>query len=75
MSEKLRPCKRCKKKWGNEGLPRLYERTESDTGGYYPAHIRCEQCRHCGAAGDSSEEAISNWNFEMRKDEGSTETA
>jgi hypothetical protein len=28
------PCQICKAKLGNEGIPRLYTRTESDLGGY-----------------------------------------
>lgn len=35
----MNPCKRCKKRLGNNGLPVLMARTESDVGGYYPAHV------------------------------------
>jgi hypothetical protein len=60
------PCQKCKAKYGNNGIPRLYRRTESDMGGYYPAHVRCEQCSTDGPGRASSERAIEAWNEGQR---------
>lgn len=65
--EDILACAKCKKKFGNKGLPSLYERTESDAGGYYPAHIRCEQCSVDGPGRTNNEAAIKAWNALQRK--------
>jgi hypothetical protein len=57
----IKPCKRCQKEFGNDGKPHLYERTESDAGGYYSAHVRCEQCRAVGPRRASSGAALEAW--------------
>jgi hypothetical protein len=56
------PCQKCKAKYGNSGIPQLYKRTESDMGGYYAAHVLCEQCRTDGPGRASNEKAIEAWN-------------
>lgn len=60
------PCQKCKAKYGNNGIPRLYERTESDMGGYYAAHVLCEQCSTSGPGRASNERAIEAWNVAQR---------
>jgi hypothetical protein len=62
---KLSPCKWCKKRLGNNGLPSYYFSTESDTGHVYPAKIRCEQCGNEVRCGTTEESATNAWNEEM----------
>jgi hypothetical protein len=60
--QRLNPCRTCLDRWGNEGVVELFHMTESDHGGYYPAKVRCYQCKteRCGDKTDES--AIVAWN-------------
>lgn len=62
----MNPCKRCKKRLGNNGLPVLMARTESDVGGYYPAHVLCTQCGHRGPGRATEAIAVLAWNRQQQ---------
>lgn len=64
-SNVLLPCKDCKQRLGNNGLPVYYFSTASDDGSVYPAHIRCEQCGLCVHGGVTEESVTNKWNRAM----------
>jgi len=59
---RLNPCEKCFKKFQNEGCLTVFPLTQSDTGGYYPAHVYCSQCRTRGPGRVKVETAIAAWN-------------
>lgn len=62
----MNDCLDCRKRVGNGGIPRVYFSTESDVGGYYPAHVRCEQCGLSVSGDKTDESAIVAWNAKWR---------
>lgn len=62
----LNPCKWCKARVGNDGIPAFYASTESDsTDHIYPAKIVCNQCGAEVRCGRTYESAATEWNNEM----------
>lgn len=55
-------CKRCWKKFGNPGILTIFGKTDSDIGGYYPAHVHCDQCQVDGSGRLTPERAVDIWN-------------
>lgn len=58
----LNACKKCWEKYHNPGCLTVFSATESDCGGWYPAHVRCNQCGTNGPGMRSAAESIAEWN-------------
>jgi hypothetical protein len=55
-------CAKCMKRFGNPGVLTVFHSTESDMGGYYPAHVRCSQCATDGPGRKKVNDAVIAWN-------------